>query len=166
MCQNNSEKIKCIIEKMTLKQKVEFLSGADDWHTKAFEDLGIPSIQMNDGPNGLRIEHNDNKNQSYPAVCYPAISTIASSWDKNQFAKLAKVLAQEAKSQDVDIVLGPGVNIKRSPLCGRNFEYMSEDPVLSSKLATEYIKVLQENGVSACIKHFACNNQEYRRMVT
>lgn len=158
------EKIEDIINKMTIKEKIKFLSGEDDWRTVKSDKYKIPSIVMADSTNGLRIEEN-NSSKSRPATCYPSMVSIASSWNREVIKKLGKYLAIECLVEGVDILLGPGVNVKRTPLCGRNFEYLSEDPYLISELATEYIKSLQSYGVGASLKHFICNNQEWRRMV-
>lgn len=160
--------IKKIISEMTLDEKISFLSGADFWHTKAVERLGIPAVMMCDGPNGLRKQ--DDKadhlgiNQSIKAVCFPTSSAIAASFDRNLAREVGVTLGKECREEHVSMLLGPGVNIKRSPLCGRNFEYYSEDPYLSTELAAEYIEGVQEQGVASCMKHFAANNQETRRM--
>ena len=160
-------KYKNIISKMTLEEKASLCVGKDYWNSENIERLNIPSIKMSDGPHGLRVqrENGDNLgvNKSEVAICFPSSATIANSWDKNVAYKLGKTLAEEAKSENVNIVLGPGVNIKRSPLGGRNFEYFSEDPYLTGIMATEYVKGLQSNNVGACVKHFAVNNQENRR---
>lgn len=160
-------KYKNIISKMTLEEKASLCVGKDYWNSENIERLNIPSIKMSDGPHGLRVqrENGDNLgvNKSEVAICYPSSATIANSWDKNVAYNLGKTLGEEAKSENVNIVLGPGVNIKRSPLGGRNFEYFSEDPYLTGIMATEYVKGLQSNNVGACVKHFAVNNQENRR---
>mgnify|MGYP002769392071 FL=1 len=153
-----------ILKKMTLQQKVAFLSGDGDWHTKAIPELGVQAVAMADGPNGLRIETNQLTRDSLPAICYPAMAALASTWDRALAARLAQALAEECRAASLDILLGPGANIKRSPLCGRNFEYLSEDPYLASELAFAYVRALQQGGVSACLKHFALNNQEFCRM--
>lgn len=156
-----------IINKMTLEEKASLCVGKDYWNSENIERLGIPSIKMSDGPHGLRVqkEKGDNLgvNKSEVAICFPSSATIANSWDKDIAYKLGKTLGEEAKSENVNIVLGPGVNIKRSPLGGRNFEYFSEDPYLTGIMATQYVKGLQSNNVGACVKHFAVNNQENRR---
>jgi beta-glucosidase len=160
-------KYKEIIEKMTLEEKAKLCVGKDYWHSLNIERLKIPSITMSDGPHGLRVqkEKADNLgiNESEISTCFPASSTVANSWNRNMAYKLGKALGEEASYEDVDIVLGPAINMKRSPLCGRNFEYFSEDPYLTGVMGTEYVKGLQENNVGACVKHFAANNQENRR---
>ena len=160
-------KYKELIESMTLEEKASLCVGGDYWHSKNIERLNIPSITMSDGPHGLRVQKTkaDNLgiNESEISTCFPASSTIANSWNKEAAFLLGKSLGEEASYENVDIVLGPAINIKRTPLCGRNFEYFSEDPYLTGVLATEYVKGLQLNGVGACVKHFAVNNQENRR---
>lgn len=153
-----------ILKQMTLRQKVEFLSGDGDWHTKSIPQLGVAAVAMADGPNGLRIETDQLTRDSLPAICYPAMAALASTWDRSLAARLAAALSEECRAASLDLLLGPGVNIKRSPLCGRNFEYLSEDPYLTSELAAAYVQALQRGGVSACLKHFALNNQEFCRM--
>lgn len=156
-----------IINKMTLEEKANLCVGKDYWSTQEIDRLDIPSIRMSDGPNGLRIQRKkaDNLgiNESEISTCFPSLSTVANSWNKEIAYLFGQTLGEEAACEGIDIVLGPGVNIKRTPLCGRNFEYFSEDPYLSGVMGSEYVKGLQENNVGACIKHFAANNQENRR---
>jgi beta-glucosidase len=163
-----SRNIKELIEKMTLEEKAGLCSGFDFWNTKAIERLGIPSIMMTDGPHGLRKQVGDTDhlgiNKSVPATCFPSAAGLACSWDKDLVSKVGAAIGEECQAEDVAIVLGPGANIKRSPLCGRNFEYFSEDPYLSSKLSANFIKGVQSQGVGTSLKHFAVNNQEYKRM--
>ena len=147
---------------MTLEEKASLCSGLDNWHTKPIERLGIPSIRMSDGPHGLRKEV-PNQQTSVPSTCFPTAVTTASSWDRELIKQMGQAIAQECQAEEVDIILGPAINIKRSPLCGRNFEYFSEDPYLSSQLATAYIQAVQSMGVGTSLKHYAANNQEYRR---
>jgi beta-glucosidase len=154
--------IKSLISQMTLEEKASLCSGLDNWHTKPIERLGIPSIKMSDGPHGLRKEVPNQRN-SVPSTCFPTAVTTASSWDRELIKQLGQALAKECQAEEVDIILGPAINIKRSPLCGRNFEYFSEDPYLSSQLATSYIQAVQSMGVGTSLKHYAANNQEYRR---
>lgn len=160
--------IKAIIKKMTLEEKAGLCSGLDFWHTKPVERLGIPSIMMTDGPVGLRKqagpEDNLGLNKSVPSTCFPSGSALACSWDRELLEAEGAAIAEEALSEGVSIVLGPAVNIKRSPLCGRNFEYYSEDPYLSSELGTSYVNGVQGKGVGTSVKHFAANNQETKRM--
>ena len=159
-----------LIAKLTLEEKAGLTSGRDFWHTKAVERLGIPSEMMTDGPHGLRKQESDSDalglGRSVPATCFPTASALANSWDETLLSAVGRALGEEAVAQGVGMVLGPGVNIKRSPLCGRNFEYFSEDPLLSGKLAAAMIRGIQSTGVSACVKHFAANSQELRRMAT
>lgn len=157
-----------VIEQLTLEEKAQIYSGRDFWHTQNLDRLGIPSIMMCDGPNGLRKQIGEEDHlgihESIETVCYPTESAFASSFDLDLLYELGKMLGQECQAEHVGMLLGPGINIKRSPLCGRNFEYFSEDPYLSGKLATAYIKGLQSQGIAACVKHFAANNQETRRL--
>ncbi|MDO4305373.1 MAG: glycoside hydrolase family 3 C-terminal domain-containing protein [Eubacteriales bacterium] len=161
-------KHKALIDKMSLEEKAAFLSGKTVWQTWDFERLGIPSIFCSDGPHGIRKQAGAGDhlglNASLKATCFPTAATIANSWDENLGEELGRALGEEASVQDVNVLLGPGLNIKRSPLCGRNFEYFSEDPYLSGKMAASYIRGIQSQGVYACPKHFAVNSQELRRM--
>jgi len=157
-----------IIEKMTIEEKAAFLGGKNEWETRGFERLGIPSIFCSDGPHGIRKQAGAGDhlglNESVPATCFPTAATIANSWDVELGETLGKTLGEEAMAEGVNVLLGPGLNIKRSPLCGRNFEYFSEDPYLAGKMAASYVKGIQSQGVYACPKHFAVNSQELRRM--
>ncbi|WNS40819.1 glycoside hydrolase family 3 C-terminal domain-containing protein [Paenibacillus sp. MMS20-IR301] len=157
-----------LIGKMTLEEKASLMSGKDFWTTQNIDRLGIPGIFLADGPHGIRKQaaaaDHLGLNASLPATCYPAAATIANSWNVELAEKLGECLGQEAAAQQVNVLLGPGINMKRNPLCGRNFEYFSEDPYLAGKLAAGYIRGIQANGISACVKHFAVNNQEERRM--
>lgn len=157
-----------IITQLTLAQKCSLLSGKDTWSTRSFEDAGVPAMILSDGPSGVRRQLGAGDqlglHQSEKATCFPSASTVANSWDINLAEKVGLSLGLEAAVQDVDCLLGPGLNIKRSPLCGRNFEYFSEDPYLAGKLAAGYIRGIQSQGVAACPKHFAVNNQELHRM--
>lgn len=161
-------KYKEIVEKMTLEEKAAFLSGKTEWETRDYPHLNIPSIFCADGPNGLRRQAGKGDhlglNPSVPATCFPTTASIANSWNEQLGEQLGEALGQEAAAQGVHVLLGPGLNIKRSPLCGRNFEYFSEDPYLSGKMAAAYVRGIQKNGVCACPKHLAVNNQELRRM--
>ncbi len=161
-------KYKALIEKMSLEEKASLCSGRDFWHTKAIERLGIPSIMLTDGPHGLRkqIKKSDHLglHGSVPATCFPTASAAANSWDVEMIEQMGRRLGCEARAEEVSVVLGPGVNLKRSPLCGRNFEYYSEDPYLAGKCAAALIRGIQSNGVSACVKHYAANSQELLRM--
>ena len=157
-----------ILNAMTLEEKAAFCSGRDFWKTKAIERLGIPSVMMCDGPHGLRKQEGEGDhlgiNESIQTVCYPTASALASSFDRDVMKRLGEALGKECQAEHVAMLLGPGLNIKRSPLCGRNFEYFSEDPYLAGQMGAAYVKALQNEGVAACAKHFACNNQETRRM--
>lgn len=157
-----------IIEKMTIEEKAAFLSGKGEWQTRDFERLGIPSIFCSDGPHGIRKQAGAGDhlglNASLPATCFPTAATIANSWNTELGEKLGETLGEEAMAEGVNVLLGPGLNIKRSPLCGRNFEYFSEDPYLAGKMAASYVRGIQSQGVYACPKHFAVNSQELRRM--
>lgn len=160
--------IRKIIAMMTLNEKAGLCSGYDFWHTKAIERLGIPSIMMTDGPHGLRKQSESSDhlglNDSVPATCFPSGAGLACSWDRDLIEKVGVALGEECQAENVAIILGPAANIKRSPLCGRNFEYLSEDPYLSSEMAAHHIKGVQSQGVGTSLKHFAVNNQEHRRM--
>ena len=157
-----------ILDKLTLKEKASLISGKDFWQTVNIDRVGIPSAFLSDGPHGVRRQaaaaDHLGLNASIPATSYPTAATMANSWDPELGEELGQRLGQEAAVQKVNILLGPGLNMKRSPLCGRNFEYFSEDPYLAGKMAAGYVRGIQSNGISACIKHFACNNQEENRM--
>ena len=157
-----------VLQQMTLEEKAAFCSGRDFWHTKAIERLGIPSVMMCDGPHGLRKQEGEGDhlgiNKSIETVCYPTAAALASSFDREVMRQLGEALGKECQAENVGMLLGPGLNIKRSPLCGRNFEYFSEDPYLAGEMGAAYVKALQKEGVAACAKHFACNSQETRRM--
>ncbi|MCA9889064.1 MAG: glycoside hydrolase family 3 C-terminal domain-containing protein [Anaerolineae bacterium] len=150
---------------MTLEEKAALCTGASPWRTVGIERLGLEPIVLSDGPHGLRraSEIDSMMVESLPATCFPVAATLSSSWDVELAGKLGQAIAEEAIDIGVDIVLGPGMNIKRSPLCGRNFEYFSEDPLLAGKMAAGLIEGMQSKGVGACVKHFAVNNQETRR---
>ncbi|WP_456271153.1 beta-glucosidase [Bacillus sp. AK031] len=161
-------KYKNIIEQMTLEEKASLMSGQNFWNTKAIERLGIPSIMLTDGPHGLRKQGGKadhlGLNKSIPATCFPPAATLANSWDLELIHEVGWYLGKEAANEEVSVLLGPGLNIKRNPLCGRNFEYFSEDPYLSGKLAADMVKGIQSHGISACPKHYAVNSQEHMRM--
>jgi len=156
------------IDKMTISEKCGLLSGRDNQTTKPIERLDIDSIYLSDGPTGLRKQVGSSDhlglNESQPSTCWPTASALACSWDPELCESIGQHLGMEAIAQEVNVVLGPGLNIKRSPLCGRNFEYFSEDPYLSGKLAAGYIRGIQSQKVAACPKHFAANSQELNRM--
>ena len=159
-----------LISKMTLSEKCAILSGADVWHTRAVKWLNIPAISLSDGPSGLRKQAGEGDhlglNASTKATCMPSSSAVASSWNPSVAQDVGSVIGAEAAAQDVQVLLGPGLNTKRSPLCGRNFEYYSEDPYLAGKMAAAFIRGAQQSGVSACAKHFAVNSQEDHRMAS
>lgn len=159
-----------IVARMTLEEKVAFCSGASWWMTKEFPHLGIPAIRMTDGPHGLRnlVAKNDtfDAEKSYPATCFPTASLTACSWDRSLLREMGQALGDEALAAGISIILGPGVNIQRNPLCGRNFEYFSEDPTLAGELATSWIEGVQSRGVGVSLKHFAGNSQEDLRMTS
>ena len=164
----DKNEIRALLQKMTTEEKAALLGGRTVWQTRENERLSIPSIFLSDGPHGLRKQAGAGDhlglNASLEATCFPTAATIANSWDEKLGEELGEALGEEAASMDVDVLLGPGLNIKRSPLCGRNFEYFSEDPYLSGKMAAAYIRGIQRMGVAACPKHFAVNSQELRRM--
>ncbi len=157
-----------ILKQMTLEEKAAFCSGHDFWHTKAIDRLGVPSVMMCDGPHGLRKQEGEGDhlgiNKSIETVCYPTAAALASSFDRDVMKQLGEALGQECQAENVAMLLGPGLNIKRSPLCGRNFEYFSEDPYLAGEMGAAYVQALQSKGIAACAKHFACNDQETLRM--
>ncbi len=162
--------IKETVAQMTLEEKCYLLSGKDFWQSRSVKRLGIPNITMSDGPHGIRKQEGSGDQLglggSIPATCYPTAATIANSWDPALGEEIGRHLGIEAAAQDVCVLLGPGMNIKRSPFCGRNFEYFSEDPYLAGKMAAAYVRGIQSQGVSACPKHFAANSQESRRMAS
>ncbi|MFW5979542.1 MAG: beta-glucosidase family protein [Halanaerobium sp.] len=162
------KKIENLLKEMTVEEKAEICSGASRWRTHPVERLEIPEIMMADGPHGLRKETKSEESaslgKSIEAICFPTASALACSWDRDLMTKMGEALGEECQTEDVNIILGPGVNIKRSPLCGRNFEYFSEDPLLASELAANYVKGVQSMGVGTSLKHFAANNQEHRRL--
>lgn len=158
-----------IIAKMSLEEKALMMSGKNTWQTQDFPQYGIPAMMMSDGPHGMRTQppgagDHLGINASMPATCFPTAATVANTWNQGLVEEMGKALAEEAVSMGVHVVLGPGLNIKRSPLCGRNFEYYSEDPYHAGKMAASLVKGIQSYGISACPKHFAVNSQELRRM--
>ncbi|MBB3110178.1 beta-glucosidase [Paenibacillus phyllosphaerae] len=163
-----SRDINNIIAQMTVEEKAGLCSGLDFWHLKGVERLGIPSIMVTDGPHGLRKQKMGADHlglfDSVPATCFPSAAGLASSWDTDLIGQVGVALGEECQAEDVAVLLGPGANIKRSPLCGRNFEYFSEDPYLSSEMAASHIAGVQSQGIGTSLKHFAVNNQEHRRM--
>lgn len=160
--------IKKLVAELSLEEKAGLCSGADFWHTKAVERLGLPAIMVSDGPHGLRKQASTEDpmgvNDSIKAVCFPTGSALACSFDPEVFQTLGDALGEECQEEDISALLGPAVNMKRSPLCGRNFEYLSEDPYLAGELAAEYVNAIQRNNVGTSVKHYAANNQETRRM--
>lgn len=160
-----TKEIKKIIEKMTLEQKAALTTGVGMWETRSFDRPGIPSEWMCDGPHGLRKQKQgiSDINDSEEAVSFPSECAVAATWDRDLVFEAAEALGNEAQSRNVQMVLGPGINMKRSPICGRNFEYMSEDPYLAGELGAAYVSGLQSTGVSACLKHFFANSQETER---
>ncbi|UYJ35596.1 MAG: glycoside hydrolase family 3 C-terminal domain-containing protein [Oscillospiraceae bacterium] len=159
-----------IIAKLNLEQKCALLSGAGTFTTRGCPKAGVPSITLSDGPNGVRKQAGTadhlGLNPSVPATCFPTAATVACSWDPALGEEIGRAMGEEAAAQEVAVLLGPGLNTKRSPLCGRNFEYFSEDPYLSGKMAAAYVRGIQSEGIAACPKHFAVNSQELRRMAS
>ena len=159
-----------LLKELTLEEKCALLSGAETFKTRGMPQHGIPQIWLSDGPHGLRKQAGESDhlglNPSVPATCFPTASAVANSWDAALGEKIGAALGEEAAAQEVSVVLGPGLNMKRNPLCGRSFEYFSEDPYLAGKLAAGYIRGIQSKGVAACPKHFAVNSQETRRMAS
>ncbi|OQA42270.1 MAG: Thermostable beta-glucosidase B [Chloroflexi bacterium ADurb.Bin325] len=158
--------IRSIVQQMTLEEKAALCTGATTWTTTAIERLGVPELWVSDGPHGLRrvAQAEGLGSESLPATCFPTASCTASSWDRELLGQLGEALAAEALALGVGVVLGPGVNMKRTPVCGRNFEYFSEDPYLAGELAASFIDGIQGKGVGTSLKHYAANNQEYQRM--
>lgn len=163
-----AEKIKELVAEMTLEEKVSMLSGADNWHTKAIKRLGIPATMVSDGPHGLRKQEKEGDNlginESIEAVCFPSACATAASFSRKALYAMGEALGEECQAEDISVILGPGANIKRSPLCGRNFEYFSEDPYLASQMAASHIQGVQSRNVGTSLKHFLANNQETRRL--
>jgi len=160
--------IQVVLSQLSTEDKIRLCSGKDFWHLESNPELGIPEIMVSDGPHGLRKQVWDSDqlgiSDSFPSVCFPTASLSACSWDKELLYKMGQVLADEALDQKVSVILGPGINIKRNPLCGRNFEYFSEDPLLSGHLSSRMIQGIQSQGIGTSLKHFAGNNQESDRM--
>ncbi len=163
-----AEKIKKLVAQMTLEEKAAMCSGADFWHTEAVARLGIPASMVSDGPHGLRKQDQEGDhlgvNDSIKAVCFPAGCGTAASFNRELLTEMGEALGNECQTEGVSVLLGPAVNIKRSPLCGRNFEYYSEDPLVASEMAGAFIKGVQSKNIGTSIKHFLANNQETRRM--
>lgn len=160
--------VKRLVAQMTLEEKASFCSGKGFWHTKAVERLGVPSVMVSDGPHGLRKQVSSGDHlglaDSVVSTCFPTAAGLACSFDRALVHTLGEALGEECQAEDVGVILGPGANIKRSPLCGRNFEYYSEDPYLSGEMAAAHIRGVQSKNVGTSLKHFAVNNQEDRRM--
>ncbi len=160
-----------IVKKMTLEQKAEFVSGLNYWYLQSAPELGLPKIMMTDGPHGLRKQNTEKRpdgiglGNSVPSTCFPAAVTSSCSWDEDLLKLEGEAIAEECLQEKVSVILGPGTNIKRSPVCGRNFEYFSEDPLLAGKCAAALVNGVQSKGVGTSLKHFACNSQEAFRMV-
>jgi len=162
------EKIEEWLSQLTLEEKAGLCSGRNFWQTKAVERLGIPSLMMTDGPHGLRKQQGSADHlglyDSVPATCFPTAAGLAATWNRDLLAQVGEAMGRECRKEDVSLLLGPGNNIKRSPLCGRNFEYFSEDPYLAGEMAAAVIRGVQSQGVGTSLKHYAVNNQEHRRM--
>ena len=161
------KKVQDILSKMTLEEKISLCNGADFWHSKAMAQYGIPAVTMSDGPHGVRCQKNGadmlGVNESEPATCFPTAVTSGATWDAALLKAEGQAIGEEGLSYGVDVVLGPGVNIKRNPLCGRNFEYFSEDPYLAGAMGAAWVQGAQSTGAGTSLKHFAANNQEYKR---
>ena len=161
-----------LIAQMTLEEKASMCDGLDYWHSQPVERLGIKSISLNDGPHGIRKKGDPgdtpkgetNLLKGVPAICFPTASATACSWDTDLLYKMGEALGEECLKEKVSVLLGPGTNIKRSPLCGRNFEYFSEDGVLAGEMSAAFVNGVQSKGVGTSLKHYAANNQETRRM--
>ena len=168
MKEKKTEMSETRIGRLGLLEKAALLSGGGAWKSRALPRRGLPALFFSDGPHGIRKQEGVGDhlglNASLPATCFPTAATVANSWDTALAEEVGEALGSEARSQGVDILLGPGLNIKRSPLCGRNFEYFSEDPYLSGKLAAAYVRGIQRGGALACVKHYAVHSQEFRRM--
>ena len=164
-----SRKVDEIAAKMTIEEKIAFCSGKDFWHTREMAGCEVPEMMMTDGPNGLRKQNGKpdalGAEGSEEATCFPTAVTAAQTWNRKLLYEEGRAIGEEAKEARVGVVLGPGVNIKRNPLCGRNFEYYSEDPYVAGELGASFVAGMQnETGIGASLKHFACNSQEYRRL--
>ena len=160
--------VPALLAALTIEEKAALLDGADFWRTQPVERLGIPGVMVTDGPHGLRKQAGESDhvglNESVPATCFPPAAGLASTWNRELLGRIGEALGRECRAEQVAVLLGPGVNMKRSPLCGRNFEYFSEDPLLAGDLAAALVNGLQSTGVGASLKHFAANNQETARM--
>ncbi|WP_337059464.1 glycoside hydrolase family 3 C-terminal domain-containing protein [Kineococcus sp. G2] len=162
------DRVEELLAQLTLEEKASLLGGSDFWHTQGVDRLGVPAVMVTDGPHGLRKQAEDadhlGLNASVPATCFPPAAGLASSWDTALLRRVGEALGRETRAERVAVLLGPGVNMKRTPLCGRNFEYFSEDPVLAGDLAAAMVAGVQSQGVGTSLKHFAANNQETERM--
>src|SRR3954454_3821381 len=160
--------VETVLSELTLEEKASLVIGSNFWHTAAVDRLGVPRVMVCDGPHGLRKQPEESDHAGLgganPATCFPTASALASSWDPDLLERVGEALGVEARAEDVAVLLGPGVNIKRSPLCGRNFEYFSEDPLLAGVLAAALVRGIQSRGVGTSLKHFAVNNQETDRV--
>ncbi|MCL2425385.1 MAG: glycoside hydrolase family 3 C-terminal domain-containing protein [Oscillospiraceae bacterium] len=167
---NLKEKARGLVSQMTLEEKASLMSGLNFWYLKSIERLGLPSIMVTDGPHGLRKQADNADhlgiNESVPAVCFPTSAATACSFDRELLKRIGVAIGEECRQENVAVILGPGINMKRSPLCGRNFEYFSEDPYVSGELATAFVKGVQSQNVGVSVKHYAFNNQETRRMTS
>ncbi len=163
-----NQEIKALVSQLTLEEKAGLTSGRDNWFTKAVEQLGIPAVRTSDGPHGLRTQSGETnslaENTAIPAVCFPAACATAASFDRELLRRMGEELGKECQALGVDVLLGPGVNIKRSPLCGRNFEYFSEDSLLAGELGAAFVQGVQSQSRGTSLKHFFANSQEHRRM--
>src|SRR3954464_1422845 len=157
-----------LLAELTVAEKASLTSGSAFWYTTPVERLGIPKIMVSDGPHGLRAQPSESDHLglggSLPATCFPTASAVASAWNPDLVRRIGQALAQEARACNLSVILGPGINMKRSPLCGRNFEYLSEDPFLAGELAVAMVAGTQRHGVGTSLKHFAANNQEDDRL--
>lgn len=160
------ERARALLQQMTLEEKASLCSGQDFWSTRAIARLQLPSVVMSDGPHGLRKVSEGMMGEAMPATCFPTAAGMAASWDPDLIERCGRAMALEARANDVHVILGPGVNMKRSPLGGRNFEYFSEDPVLSGSMAIALIHGIQSEGIGVSLKHFAANNQETERFTS
>src|SRR6476661_262761 len=157
-----------LLTELTLEEKASLTSGSAFWYTAPVERLGIPKIMVSDGPHGLRAQPGEGDHVglggSVPATCFPTASAVASSWNPDLLRRIGEALAAEARATRLSVILGPGINMKRSPLCGRNFEYFSEDPFLAGELGVGIVDGIQSRGVGTSVKHYAANNQETDRL--
>lgn len=156
------------VDELTLEEKASLTSGGSFWSTKPVERVGIPAVTLTDGPHGVRLQREGGDHlglaDSVPATCFPPAVALGSSWDADLARRVGVALGEEAKAEGVGVLLGPGINIKRTPLCGRNFEYFSEDPLVSGVMGSALVGGLQSQGVGSSLKHFAANNQETDRL--